>query len=84
MAKETADNIDNLNWNIGYYNYVLETEPLDLTDEKFGRLKSIDKDQIVEAANEIFKTSNMTVVIKGNKRKINIQQIKEILSELDK
>lgn len=82
--RKTADNIDNLNWNIGYYNYVLETEPLDLSDEKFGRLKCIDKDQIVEAANEIFKTSNMTVAIKGNKRKINIQQINEILSKLDK
>lgn len=82
--KKTVDNIDNLNWSIGYYNYILETEPIDFSDEKFGRLNGISKQQIMQAANEIFKTSNMTVVIKGNKRKINIQQINQILSDLDR
>lgn len=83
MWKMLPDNPSNLNWNIAYYNFILKTAGINYSADDFGRLKDISKEQIVQAAREIFRTKNMTVAMKGNKRKINIEQIKEILLRLD-
>lgn len=77
------DNPSNLNWDIAYYNFILKTDKIDYSAENFGRLKDITKEQIMQAAKEIFRRKNMTVVMKGNKRKIKIEKINEILSQLD-
>ncbi len=77
-----TDRPDELNWSLAYYNHILKTQPIDYSDDRFGRF-DITKDQVTEAAREIFQSRNMTVAIKGNKRKINIQSISSILKELD-
>lgn len=81
--KILLDNPSSLNWNLAYNNFILKTDRIDYSAENFGRLKDITKEQIIKAANEIFRTENMTVAMKGNKRKINVEQIKEILLHLD-
>lgn len=83
QAAMEVDNPDVLNWNLVYYNHILKTQPIDYSDDYYGRF-NITKDQVKEAAREIFQLRNMTVAIKGNKRKINIQNIENILKALDK
>ena len=73
----------NLNWGMAYYNHILKTTPIDYTDELYGRFKNVSKEQVMEAAKEIFQTKNMTVAIKGNKKKINTEEIESILKRLD-
>ena len=58
-------------------------QPTDDSNIYYGRF-NISKDQIIGAAKEIFQSRNITVAIKGNKRKINISNIERILKTLDK
>ena len=55
---------------------------IDYTDEHYGRFR-ITKKQVIEAAKEIFQVKNMTVAIKGDKKKINIKHLKDILKTFD-
>ncbi|MEE1503965.1 MAG: insulinase family protein [Acutalibacteraceae bacterium] len=73
----------NLNWGMAYYNHILKTTPIDYTDELYGRFKGVTKEQVMSVAKEIFQTKNMTVAIKGNKKKINTGEIEGILKNLD-
>ena len=77
------DKPGSLNWNMAYYNHILKTDSVDYTDELYGRFRSVSKEQVMEAAKEIFQTKNMTVAIKGNKKKINTEEIEAILKNLD-
>ena len=77
------DRPDDLNWSMAYYNHILNTQPIDYSDELYGRFK-ITKEQVIDAAKEIFQVKNMTVAIKGNKKKINVKHLEDILKTLDK
>lgn len=77
------DKPTSLNWNMAYYNHILKTTPVDYTDDLYGRFKNVTKEQVAEAAKEIFRTKNMTVAIKGDKKKINTEEIESILKALD-
>lgn len=72
----------NLNWNMAYYNHILKTEPIDYSDEFYGRFR-VTKKQITDAAKDIFRRRNMTVAMKGDKKKINTDAIEKILESLD-
>ena len=76
------DRPDDLNWNMAYYNHILTSQPIDYSDEFYGRLR-VSKEQVIEAAKEIFQVRNMTIAIKGDKKKINSENIEEILKTLD-
>jgi len=82
-AEMELDRTDDLNWSLAYYNHILKVQPTDDSNSYYGRF-NISKDQIIEAAKEIFQSRNITVAIKGNKRKINISNIESILKTLDK
>ena len=79
----TADNPSNLNWDLGYYNFILKTDAFDFNDEEFGRLNGIRKEDVIEAANDVFRVCNMTVAVKGNKRRIKVKEIENTLKALD-
>ncbi len=81
-AEMELDKPYDLNWSMAYYNYILDTQPIDYTDEYYGRFR-VTKQQVIEAAKEIFQVKNMTVAIKGNKKKIKQQSIENILKTLD-
>lgn len=81
-AQREWDNPDDLNWSMAYYNHILKTQPLDYTEDCYGRFR-ITKEQVVSAANEVFRCANMTLAIKGDKKKININGIADILKTLD-
>lgn len=82
-ADMELDQPRNLNWSLAYYNHILKTTPIDYTDELYGRFKNVTKEQVMDSAKEIFQTKNMTVAIKGNKKKINTEEIESILKKLD-
>lgn len=77
-AELCLDRPRSLNFSMAYYNHILKTEPFDYSKPGFGRF-DITKMQLVAAANEVFCTHNMTVAIKGNKRKLRPEAIEEIL-----
>lgn len=79
----TADNPSNLNWDLGYYNFILKTDAFDYNDERFGRLNGVSKEDIVKAAKDIFQRRNVTVAVKGSKRHIKISDIENVLELLD-
>ena len=81
-AEREWDNPDDLNWSMAYYNHVCKTEPLDYSDDCYGRF-NVTKEQVMGAANEIFRCPNMTVSIKGDKKKINTTAVENILKTLD-
>lgn len=83
QAMLDLDNADDLNWSMAYYNHILNAGALDYTDEFYGRFK-VTKERMTAAARDIFRGNNVTVAIKGNKRKINTENIRQILSALDK
>ncbi len=82
QAMLEVDRVDDFNWSMAYYNHILDTEPLDYSDEFYGRF-NVTKEQVTNAAKDIFRPCNMTLAIKGNKRKINAKNIEDMLMELE-
>lgn len=76
------DKPSNLNWNMAYYNHILKTEPIDYSDEFYGRFR-VTKKQVTDAAKDIFRRCNMSFAMKGNKKRINTDAIEKILESLD-
>ena len=77
------DKPDDLNWSMAYYNHILKTDSIDYSNKFYGRFNNITKEQIIQAAKEIFQVKNMTVAIKGNKKKINVKHLEDVLKNLD-
>ena len=78
------DNVDDFNFCLAFNNHILRHNDVDYSKKHLGRLDGITKETVIMAAKEIFRTKNMTVAMKGNKRKINVQRLNEILGGLDK
>lgn len=76
------DDADSLNWCIAYNNHILKGKPIDFSAPNFGRLQ-LTKEQVQKAVNEIFRTENLTIAIKGNKKAINCEALQKIIKELD-
>ena len=79
-----ADDPDDFNWSMAYNNHILKTDPVNYAQEKFGRFKNVSKEQVIQAACEIFKTRNMTVAIKGKKKKIKTEELEKVFQKLEK
>lgn len=81
-AEMELDRPDDLNWSMAYYNHILKTQPINYSEDLYGRFR-ITKEQVIDTAKEIFQVKNMTVAIKGNKKKINVKHLEDILKTLD-
>ncbi len=77
------DDPSNLNWSGAYYNHILKANLGDPADKYHRRLDGVKKEDVIHVAKEIFQTRNMTVAIKGNKKKINAENIEKIMKKLD-
>ncbi len=77
------DNPPELNWSLAYNNHILKTDPIIYSEKGLGKLSSVTKETVMVAAREIFRTDNLTIVIEGNKRKINTERIAQILGRLN-
>ncbi len=81
-AETEADNPSAQNWTLAYFNHILDGACLDYDAPLFGRF-AFTKEQVTEAAKKIFTTKNVTLAIKGKKKKINTEALEEILKGLD-
>lgn len=79
--KFCLDNVVNLNWDLAYEGHIMENAVCS-DDEYTEKFKGITKQQIVDAANEIFKTQNLSIAVKGRKKEIDVDRICEIVNKL--
>ena len=77
------DDSRELNFTFGYDNHIMDEKYLSVEDRK-NRYENVTSERLSEIAASIFRTSNLTVTIKGNKKKIDVLAIEAILQELDK
>lgn len=73
---------EDFNWSMAYYNHILDTRHVDYSKEMVGRLSGVTKEKIIEASKEIFKRSNLTILIGGKKDKINLDNIERVLQRI--
>ena len=76
------DDSRELNFTFAYDNHVMGLGYASLDDRKRA-YDSVTGEDIKRAANEIFKRSNLTFTMKGDKKKIDTANIEKILAELD-
>lgn len=88
MKASYVDNADmlldeprELNFTFAYDNHILSQGYTDLESRK-AAYAEITEDRLRKVASEIFRRSNLTVTVKGNKRRINPDKIKEIIQRL--
>lgn len=75
------DNVVNLNWDLAYEGHIMNNGVFDEKDF-VQRYKGVTKQQIIDAANKIFKVNNLTIAVKGRKKEIDVEKIIEIVSKL--
>ncbi len=72
-----SDDTEMLNWDTAYKGHILSYLK---TPEEYLNIK---KDDVTKAAADIFRTQNLTVAVKGDKKKISVDRIKEIFKSLE-
>lgn len=77
------DNICDLNWCLAYENHILCNNIIDLNKSKFARFSNLTKEQVILCADKIFKTSNLTLSVKGNKTYLDSIDFKHLFKDLD-
>lgn len=80
-ADMDLDDVGDLNWNRAYENHILEDYYPDIESKKKAYEKVKDED-MVRLAKEIFTLSNLTLVIRGDKEKIDKKKILDIFGDL--
>lgn len=76
------DEPEELNWNMAYHNHILRGEPIVYEGDQVTMLLGITKADIMAAAREIFRKENLTLVVKGDKRRIKVKNLEEKLDAL--
>lgn len=75
------DDIRDLNFTMAYDNHIMELGYASLA-ERSAAYEKISPEDIRRAACEIFRPENLTLAIKGNKKSINPDKIREIIKSL--
>ena len=75
------DDSRELNFTFAYDNHIMNLGYSSL-DERRARYDAVSPEDIRRAACEIFKLENLTLTVKGNKKKIDTAKIEEIISKL--
>ena len=76
------DDTRELNFTFAYDNHVMDNGYSSLA-ERADRYQNITPEKLRDAAREIFKAKNLTLTMKGNKKKINTEKILEIINKFD-
>ena len=75
------DDARELNFTFAYDNHVMGVGYADLAERR-AAYSSITPERVREVAEEIFVISGLTIALKGNKKRIDTERIKNILTEL--
>ena len=77
------DDVRELNFTFAYDNHIMDNAYSSLT-QRAECYKFISPEQIKKAANSIFKTENLTLTIKGNKKRIDTEKILGLIDKFAK
>ncbi len=77
------DDSRELNFTFAYDNHVMDNGYASL-EERARRYDSITPKRLREAANTVFRAENLTLTIKGNKKKIDTEKIIALIDKFDK
>ncbi len=75
------DDARELNFTFAYDNHIMNLGYASL-DERRAAYEKTGAEDILRAANEIFRPENLTLTLKGDKKKINTEKLKEIIASL--
>lgn len=75
------DDARELNFTFAYDNHVMDLGYSSI-DERREAYEKITPEDVSRAAREIFRKENLTLTVKGNKKRINTSSLTEIISEL--
>ena len=75
------DDARELNFTFAYDNHIMELGYRSL-DERIAVYESVSAEDIRRTAQKIFTPENLTLTLKGNKKKINVQRLDDIISAL--
>ena len=75
------DDARDLNFTFAYDNHVMSSGYKSI-DERASRYRDITPERIREVSDTIFRLENLTLAIKGNKKKIDASKIEEIIKKL--
>ena len=75
------DNPRDLNFTFAYDNHILSSGYKSVED-RAERYKAITPERMREVASEVFRPENLTLAIKGNKKKIDIEKLEKIVEKL--
>lgn len=76
-----CDHTEDLNWNFAYENHILNCNYADI-NARINSYAAVTEKRLIEMANEIFTRPNLLLTLKGKKKKIDTQKIKERLSQI--
>jgi predicted Zn-dependent peptidase len=75
------DNPADLNFTFGYDNHIMNAGYTGIED-RMNRYAAITPERIREIASELFRAENLTLAMKGNKKKIDSSRLEEIIKKL--
>lgn len=75
------DDVDDFNWSFAYENHILDCGYQSIEDRK-NAYESVTVDRLKEIANEILTKENLVVTLKGQKKKIDLDKIRELTNLL--
>ena len=75
------DDARELNFTFAYDNHIMNLGYPSLAERR-REYDSVTPEDILRAANEIFRPENLTLTLKGEKKKIDVEKLKEIIREL--
>ncbi len=78
------DDVCDLNWSLAYENHILGDSTADYGKEKFGRYEALTKEKVMDSAKKIFKSPNISIALKGDKKHIQSLNIEDLLENSDK
>ena len=76
------DDADEFNWNRAYDCHILDEAYPDIEAKK-AAFRQVEENDMAKMAEDIFRVENMTVVIKGNKKKLPVKKIKRLMKTLN-
>ncbi|MBE5956023.1 MAG: insulinase family protein [Lachnospiraceae bacterium] len=75
------DDVDDFNWCFAYENHILECGYADI-EERRQAYQKVSAERLNQVADEILRRENLTVTLKGQKKKINLAELEEIIKKL--
>ncbi len=80
-AEMLLDDIRDLNFTFAYDNHIMDLGYPSVSERR-AAYAAVSSEQIMKAARKVFRKENLTLTVKGSKRKIDAEHLKSIISKL--